>query len=232
MPQIKCDLHIHTEASADGHCPVTAIIDMAKKRGFDAIAITDHDTTTGAKEAIALENPGILIIPGIEVSTKSGHVLVLGTTKEYEPGKSAAETIREAKEDGCLVIIPHPYHLFRHAVGLHEEDALSMADALEAYNSRYYFNTSNEAAAKKAKELNKPITAGSDAHECEFVGNGINLIDAEERSIDSIFKSIKEGKIKATCVKTPSKTYALESANNVKRKIKKYAGKLLSHKRS
>ena len=225
-------MHIHTEASVDGKCSVINVINQAKKRGFDAIAITDHDTTAGAKKALTLKNQGILIIPGIEVSTKGGHVLILGTTKEYESGKSAAETIHEAKDDGCLVIIPHPYHIFRHAVGLHEKEALLLADALEAYNSRYYFSTSNEVVVKKSKKLNKPITAGSDAHECKFVGNGINLIDAEETSIDGIFKAIREGKIKATCVKTPSKTYALEAANNIKRTIKKSAGKLLSHKKS
>jgi len=230
MPQLKCDLHIHTAASPDGHSSVTEVIEKAKSLGFDAIAITDHDTTAGAIEALSIENPGIIIIPGIEVSTKSGHVLVLGTIKEYAPGKSAAETINEAKKDGCTVIIPHPYHRFRHAVGLVEEEALALVDGIEAYNSRYYIPGANEKAAKKANKLMKPITAGSDAHEPDFIGYGINLIDAEENTADSILKAIREGKITATCLKTPSSVYARESAGNVKRRIVKYTKRVFGHK--
>lgn len=232
MPQIKCDLHIHTSASPDGHSSVEEVIEKAKNLGFQAIAITDHDTTAGAKKALTIENPGIIIIPGIEVSTKSGHVVILGTIKEYAPGKTAAETISEAKKDHCTVIIPHPYHVFRHAVGLVEEDALPMADAIEAFNSRYYLPGANEKAEKKALELKKPITAGSDAHEPDFVGNGINLIDAEEATVDGILKAVREGKVVASCIKTPSRVYALESAKNVKRKVKKLIKRIVSKGKS
>jgi len=223
-------LHIHTAASPDGHSSVTEVIEKAKSLGFDAVAITDHDTTAGAREALSIEKPGIIIIPGIEVSTKSGHVLVLGTTKEYAKGKSAADTINEAKKDGCTVIIPHPYHRFRHAVGLVEDEALSLVDAIEAYNSRYYIPGANEKAIKKANKIKKPITAGSDAHEPDFIGYGINIIDSEEKTVDSILKAIREGKITATCIKTPSTVYARESAGNVKRRIIKFTKRLFCHK--
>lgn len=229
MSQLKCDLHIHTVASPDSHSTVAEVLEMAKSRGFDAVAITDHDTTASAREAIALENPGITIIPGIEVSTKKGHVLILGTTKEYAPGKSAKETIQEAKKDGCTVIIPHPYHRFRHSVGLGEEDALILADGIEGYNSRYYTSWSNEKAVKVANNLKKPITAGSDAHEPIYVGYGINLIDAEDNTVDSILKAIREGKITATCKKTPSKVYARESVKNAKRNVKNFTKRLFGH---
>ena len=106
-----CDLHVHTNASADGHCPVEKVLERAKAAGLDAVAVTDHDTTVSALKALSLESE-VIVIPGIEVSTKDGHVLILGTTKEYEAGKPADETIAEAHADGCVTVIPHPYHLF------------------------------------------------------------------------------------------------------------------------
>ena len=225
MPTINCDLHIHSIASADGHCPVEKILETAKARGLDAVAITDHDTTAGAVRALSLQT-GVLVIPGIEVSTKDGHVLVLGTTKEYEPGKPARETIAEAKADGGVTIIPHPYHYFRHAVGLRDRKALLEADAVEAYNSRYYIGTANSKAARIARRYKKPITAGSDAHDCEYVGFGENLIEAEERSVEAILAALKAGKITARCTKTPVSTYLRQSKNNVKRKIRRQLARL------
>lgn len=220
MPQLKCDFHIHSDASADGHCPVEKIIETAIARGLDAVAITDHDTTAGAVKALEIKT-NLLIIPGIEVSTKDGHVLVLGTTKVYAAGKPARETIAEAKADGCVTIIPHPYHYFRHAVGLRDRKALKEADAVEAYNSRYYVGTANRKAARTARRLGKPITAGSDAHECEYTGFGINTVDAEERTAEAVLAAIKAGKITAVCTKTPVATYIRQSKNNVKRKIRR-----------
>ncbi|WP_319378133.1 PHP domain-containing protein [uncultured Methanocorpusculum sp.] len=226
MVLITCDLHIHTSASADGKCPVKDVITKAKERGLDAIAITDHDTTEGAKQALALKKPGILIIPGIEVSTKQGHLLVLGTTKVFELGKDVLETIREAKHEGCLTIVPHPYHRWRHAVGLHSPDALRDADAIEVFNSRYYIGTANSRAAKFAKKYHIPMTAGSDAHTCQFVGYGINIIDAEERTVASVLDAIRKGKIESKCKKTPIRTYTSQSFNNVVRKVRRQTSRL------
>ncbi len=229
MPQLTCDLHIHSDASADGHCPVEKIIETAISRGLDAVAITDHDTTAGALRALEIKTD-LLIIPGIEVSTKDGHVVILGTTKEYAAGKPARQTIAEARADGCVTIIPHPFHLWRHAVGIRDKGALRDADAIEAYNSRYYVGTANCKAARIAKRYKKPITAGSDAHDCEYVGYGVNKIDAEERTVDAILAALKAGKISATCTKTPVKTYIRQSKNNVKRKIRRKLSRM-NHRR-
>ena len=40
---MKADLHIHSTVS-DGSDNIGQLIDMARKNGFDAIAVTDHDT--------------------------------------------------------------------------------------------------------------------------------------------------------------------------------------------
>lgn len=220
MVTITCDLHVHTNASADGHCTIEDVLRQAKAVGLDAVAVTDHDSTKSAIRALGLETD-VLVIPGIEVSTKQGHVLLLGTTEEFPKGEDALETIRKGKKAGCLVIIPHPYHHFRHAVGLHLKEALIAADALEGYNSRYYTQGPNKKAVRFAKRNNKPVTAGSDAHDCQFTGYGINVVEADERSIDAVLAAIRAGKITSHCIKTPARTYTYQSYKNVIRKVKK-----------
>lgn len=65
---IKADLHIHTDIS-DGSLTTEEVIKIAKEKGLTHIAITNHDTVKGLKEAIELgKKYNIVVIPGIEIS--------------------------------------------------------------------------------------------------------------------------------------------------------------------
>ncbi|MDV0441162.1 CehA/McbA family metallohydrolase [Methanorbis furvi] len=221
MVLLKCDLHVHTNASRDGESSVEEVIAAAVAAGLDAVAITDHDTTEGAIHALSLKNPGILIIPGIEVSTKQGHLLVLGTTNILAPKQDVLKTIAEAKSLGAVTVVPHPFHRWRHGVGLKCRNALKDADAVEAFNSRYIIGTANQKAAKVAKKYHLPVTAGSDAHNCRYVGFGVTEIEAEERSVDAILAAMRAGRITCTCKKTPLRTYTRQSWDNTVRKMRR-----------
>ena len=62
------DLHIHTTAS-DGSLTPSQVVRYAREKGLKAIAITDHDTIEGNKEAIEEGiREGIEVIPGVEIS--------------------------------------------------------------------------------------------------------------------------------------------------------------------
>ncbi|NGZ97865.1 MAG: hypothetical protein CV089_17375 [Nitrospira sp. WS110] len=68
----RLDLHLHTTHS-DGSCTPTEVIGLAHQAGVTALAITDHDITSGIPEAIAAgEQYGIEIIPGVEISSLMG----------------------------------------------------------------------------------------------------------------------------------------------------------------
>ncbi|MDQ0339732.1 putative metal-dependent phosphoesterase TrpH [Caldalkalibacillus uzonensis] len=80
------DLHTHTTAS-DGTNTPTENVRLAKKKGLQAIAITDHDTVSGLEEGLeAGRQLGVEVIPGIEISTlRHGQdVHVLGYYIEYQ----------------------------------------------------------------------------------------------------------------------------------------------------
>lgn len=83
--QRKIDLHIHSTAS-DGTLTPAQIIDLAQAQHLSAIAITDHDTIDGAREALQIGLPPRLhFLTGIELSAappaflhRSGSFHILG----------------------------------------------------------------------------------------------------------------------------------------------------------
>lgn len=79
----KADLHIHSFGE-DGSFDVTDntmtpenIVDTAIEKGLSIISITDHNEDRNVSKAIKhAEGKNILVIPGIEISTTQGHLLV------------------------------------------------------------------------------------------------------------------------------------------------------------
>lgn len=80
----KGDFHIHSTYSDGGLTP-REIINLAKKRKIDVIAITDHNSTAGVDEAVeeGYKN-NIKVIPGVELSTRYNgcRVHILGYFKD------------------------------------------------------------------------------------------------------------------------------------------------------
>ena len=75
----KFDLHVHTNYSKDGISSVEEILTKAKGLGLNGLAITDHDVIDGALKALKLADEfGLIVVPGIEVTTKEGEIIVLG----------------------------------------------------------------------------------------------------------------------------------------------------------
>lgn len=97
------DLHVHTLHS-DGSASPIAVVEKAKEVGLEAIAITDHDTTSGVAEAIRHGRKiGLEVIPGVELSASDHageiHIVALFVdTKEKQLAKKLAE-IREHRRE-------------------------------------------------------------------------------------------------------------------------------------
>jgi hypothetical protein len=215
-----CDLHVHTNFSKDGESSVEAILRAAEVAGLDAIAITDHDSVDGARKALASET-SVLVIPGIEVTTKQGHLLVLGVTELIPAGLDVVDTVEIARKMGALLILPHPYHVWRHGVARRKKIGMNVVDAIETFNSRYIVGSANRKAARIAERLGKPCVAGSDAHHARFVGFGRTFVEAD-RTVPSILAAIRAGKVTCGGKQTPLRTYTHQSLNNTWRKIKRF----------
>lgn len=217
---LTCDLHVHTNFSRDGESSIEEILKRAEEVGLDAIAITDHDTVDGAKKAVAMTSR-VLVIPGIEVSTKQGHLIVLGVTEMIPAGLDVADTIAMARQIGAVLILPHPYHVWRHGVARKQRGGMFLVDAVEAFNSRYIVGSANRKAARIAQRLGKPCVGGSDAHHARFVGYGRTFIDAEP-SVAAILEAIRAGRVSCGGRKTPLRTYTRQSLKNTWRRIARF----------
>ena len=70
---MRADLHTHSSVS-DGTEPPAVVIRRAATAGLDVIALTDHDTVAGQREAASALPEGLTLLPGAELSCRlEGH---------------------------------------------------------------------------------------------------------------------------------------------------------------
>jgi predicted metal-dependent phosphoesterase TrpH len=90
------DLHTHSSVS-DGTESPTELVGAAVTAGLSTLAITDHDSTAGWAEAFdAASGTGLMVIPGMELSTNLGPASVHMLAYLFDPRNGAiiAETAR------------------------------------------------------------------------------------------------------------------------------------------
>ncbi|RQG96837.1 PHP domain-containing protein [Natrarchaeobius oligotrophus] len=219
---LSVELHVHSALSYDGRDPVDLILEQAEGIGLDAIAITDHDEIDASLEAAdRAPEYGLVGIPGMEISSKAGHVLGLGVTEAIPPGLSFESTIEEIHAQDGLAVIPHPFQESRHGVMARiSRDQLATGDAIEVYNSRLLTGRANRQAKRFARSHGLPMTAGSDAHISEMVGQAVTRVDADERSVDAILEAIREGKTSVEGKRTPWHISFRQAAGGVRRRVR------------
>ncbi len=190
------ELHTHTNYSKGTKVPVEGLhtpeemVRHAKKIGLGAIAITDHDNIKGALEAKKYAKKyGIVVIPGEEVTTYSGHMLAIGIDEHVQPGMSVEESIDKVHGLGGIAIGDHPFDIKNDGI----RELARLTDAVEVFNAINMERLTNRRAKKFALLHKKPQVAGSDAHCIEMLGHGINEIDADTE--DEILSAIKKGNV-------------------------------------
>jgi len=168
------------------------LVDKLNAHPFIKVAaVTDHDSVRANKVALQLAKayPDVLIIPGCEITTPQGDMLVLGTM-ELPPRPWTPENVADyAKSVGAVSIVAHPFRLY----GMGEYAAKLKVDAIEVLNGGT--NKEGNAKAKEfAKALGLPGTAGSDAHQVSELFCVHNKIEAE-LNVDSVLAAIKNGQV-------------------------------------
>ena len=216
---MKLDLHVHTRYSPDSDSPVEAIVLRACEIGLDGIAVTDHNTVRGSLEAEKLVrdlNLNLIIIPGMELSTKEGHLLILGIRDELPSGLGIGEAIKIARERGATIIVPHPFQVLRNGVGVLKGKNI---DAIESFNSKFIFGISNFVAKTVAKKRQIGETGGSDSHKVETIGYGYTIVDANhDASIQDILNAIKDHRSQAEGVMI---SHYSSNINSITRRLKR-----------
>ncbi|WP_138797311.1 PHP domain-containing protein [Halostella sp. PRR32] len=219
---LSAELHCHSSLSYDGRDPVELLLQQAEAVGLDALAVTDHDEIDASLAAAEkAEEYGLVGIPGMEVSSAAGHVLALGVEERVPAGLTYDETLNRIRDLGGIAVVPHPFQESRHGVlAKVSKDALARADAIEVYNSRLLTGRANRQAERFAKGRGLPMTAGSDAHISEMVGQAVTRIGAEERSLDAVLDAVREGRTTVEGKRTPWHISFRQAAGGAKRRVK------------
>src|SRR5213080_3937663 len=135
----RADLQLHSDLG-DGLSSIEEILDSAEKAGLDVIALTDHDDIRGAfelRELAARRSSPVEIVTGVEVTTRSGHLLALWIEEELPMFGALAATIAQIHELGGLAVVPHPLSYLTFSIGegslrsLHRGSAECHIDGIE-----------------------------------------------------------------------------------------------------
>ncbi len=173
----KADPHLHTEYSGFQKLGVIKfpesvvqpdfLVDTARANGMDVICVTDHDETYGgaiAQKYAAQKYDDIEVVVGEEVTTADGEIIGLFLNETIPPRLPVEETVDRIREQGGLVVAPHPFSF--HVPGLKERVLDLDVDALEVINGGHPDGYTNMFARLVVDRWpgRWAETSGSDAH--------------------------------------------------------------------
>lgn len=189
---------------------VDDLIDTAKSLGLDGICLTDHDWfwPLGQVEELSRKH-GFLVLPGSEINTDTGHVLVFGLD-EYVFGLHKPSFLRDqvvGKKGIMIAAHPHRRRFLEdpgHKPEAREEmlerargdEFFKMCHAIEGLNGRAT-EVQNSFSHDLGTRLGAKMCAGSDAHRLEQVGTAATQFEEKVSSLTDLIVQLKLGRFQA-----------------------------------
>lgn len=193
--KLRGDFHNHTHYSRDSVMSPQAFVDACVRKGLNCVAVTDHNQIEGA--FVVQKLAPFKVIIGEEVKTSEGELIGLFLKELVPRDMTPEDTVRAIHEQGGLVIVPHPFDIFRRSVIKKEalERIADTVDAIEGFNCRNTLARHDEAACEVAAKHDKPLSVGSDAHSpWEVAGVHVEMDDFE--TPDEFLASLRQGQIR------------------------------------
>ncbi len=206
---MKLDLHVHTSKSPCSNLTLEKVTETALKKGISCVAICDHDIPFDEREITDVKdklekkfsiviNPEtrcdneFYIIPGIELSTPSGHVLRLFTEDTGSP----------------ITVLVHPFEHKSYSDEVYQNhfDLVETASARANYKRK----SANDDAERLARKMNVLFSAGSDAHFEDEIGNAYMEINENFQGLDELKKCILDAE-RTTFYKNSKKVFVAKS---------------------
>ncbi|WFR56814.1 PHP-associated domain-containing protein [Anaerocolumna sp. AGMB13025] len=214
----KYDTHVHTsETSACASISGAGQVKLYKKLGYDGIIITDHffngNTTVprslpwkerverfclGFEHAYAEgKKCNLSVFFGWEESFQGMDFLVYGLDKDWLLNHpeilkwDIGEHYDRIHGDGGFLVHAHPFRQadYISKIRLYPE----YEDGIETINASHTNPLYNQKAIEYAKQQDKPVTGGSDAHHADSVHGGM-LFNHELTNIQDFITSVKRKK--------------------------------------
>ncbi len=162
-PLLKIELHCHTYASGDSLVSPRDLLDEARRKGVDRLAITDHNEIWAALEAQQMDPERVIV--GEEILTTKGELLAFFVKEKVPRGLKPEAAIERLREQGAYISVSHPFDRQRHGWALADLEAIApLVDAVEVFNARCVLPQINRSAYVFAVAHQLAGTVGSDAH--------------------------------------------------------------------
>jgi hypothetical protein len=105
---LACDFHAHTVHS-DGTLTVAELAARAASRGLDVLAVTDHNTISHHASLAELSaRYGVLLVPGQEITTDTGHANAFGPIGWVDFREPVSAWLSHVSGAGGVLSINHP----------------------------------------------------------------------------------------------------------------------------
>lgn len=201
------DLHTHTHPlSYDSELTPDDLVEAARRAGLDGVCLTEHDFFWDAEKARDLgRRHDFLVIPGIEVNTEFGHIVVFGLERFVYGMHRLNDLVSMAEAAGGAMVAAHPYRrqlpfelkesgdyseALARAV---QNDAYRHAHAIETYNGRGS-GRQNEFSLDVCADAGLPQTAGSDSHHVSDVGKCATEFEAPISGLRDLIEELRAGR--------------------------------------
>ena len=209
---LKSDLHLHTAEDPLDRIRYSSkdLISKAADEGFDVISITNHHQMTFNQDLFSYAHgKGILLIPGVELTIRRRHVLVLNPP----PFKTCSDfpSLSKLRRPETLIIAPHPYFPGTYSLNGYLLRYLHLFDALEYCHFYSPMINFNQKAVEVCRRYGFPLIGNSDSHFLSQLGTTYSLIYAE-KNLEAVFSAIRQNKIKVAT--RPLKTLEMGSIVN------------------
>lgn len=188
----RIDLHVHSNRSADSRLTLEEIVGRLAYQGLRGFALTDHNSVEGHRELaeLARQNRGYLLLPGVEVSTREGHLLAYGVQEAPPPHRPVAETAEWVRAHGGEPVLAHPFR-WSHGVGRRIAESVPVR-AIESRNG-HTSEIANLRAEDVAARRDLGSTGGSDAHSLADLGRAFTQFDPAVATTDDLLEALRRG---------------------------------------
>jgi hypothetical protein len=194
---LAVDFHVHSFLG-DGALPPWFLVDEARRRGLDAIAITNHNRTWPARLArwLTRDADAPIVLVGEEVTSRAFHITAIGVEQPVDWRHSAADVIEAIHAQGGIAIAAHPALKFWPA---YDDRALRELDGTErAHASIFQVRRTDRQFAiffNDTRSVNPNVAAigSSDFHVVGYPGICRTYVFARERSARGILEAVRAG---------------------------------------
>lgn len=204
------DFHVHSRQSGDARPTIRETLEFAQGVGLDFVMLSEHNTNSGLTlyAEVQPDFPELLIVPGVEWTTYSGHANALGATEWVDHkvgirGVTPQGAIQEYHDQGALFFPTHALEpSWQQCIGCNWEWEVDpdTLDAVEVQTASWDSIEFWEDACTNGSHA--VALGGSDDHDAgqdirphtRSIGTPTTMVFAEQLSVDAILEGVRSGR--------------------------------------